>query len=60
MSLPRAIGSPTDLGTVLLRTVGQPTIFGTPLVVWQRIKNSLSSEHGIKVWSKPEFDVCFE
>ena len=43
MSLPRAIGSPTDSWTVLLRAVGLPTIFGTPFVVRQRIKNSLSA-----------------
>ena len=36
-SLPR----PTDFTDSLLRAVGQPTIFGTPLVVRQRIKYSL-------------------
>ena len=36
-SLPR----PTDFTDILLRAVGQPTIFGTPLVVRQRIKYSL-------------------
>ena len=43
MSLPRAIGSPADSRTVLSRTVGKPTIFGSPLVVRQRVKNSLST-----------------
>ena len=43
MSLPRAIGSLTDFTDSLLRAVGQPTIFGTPLVVRQRIKYSLST-----------------
>ena len=41
--LPRAIGSPTDFTDSLLRTVGQPMIFGTPLVVRQQIKYSLST-----------------
>ena len=39
-SLPRAIGSPTDSWTVLLRAVGKPTIFGPPLVVRQRKKTA--------------------
>ena len=38
-----SIGSPTDFTNSLLRAVGQPTIFGTPLVVRQRIKYSLST-----------------
>ena len=37
------IGSPTDFTDSLLRTVGQPTVFGTPLVVRQRIKYSMST-----------------
>ena len=37
------IGSPTDSRTVLPRAVGKPMIFGTPLVVRQRIKTSLST-----------------
>ena len=41
-SLPRAIDGPTDSRTVLHRAVYLPTIFGTPLVIRQRIKNSLS------------------
>ena len=41
--LPRSIGSPTDFTDSLLRAVGQPRIFGTPLVVRQRIKYSLST-----------------
>ena len=41
-SLSRAIGGPTDFMNSLLRDVGQPRIFGTLLVVRQRIKNSLS------------------
>ena len=31
--MPRALGSPSDFTDSLLRAVGQPTIFGTPLVV---------------------------
>ena len=42
-SLPRAAGSPTDSQTVLPHAVGKPTIFGTPLVVLQRVKISLST-----------------
>ena len=53
-SLSRAIGSLTDPRTVLLRSVGQPTIFGTTLVVRQRIKTE--PEQGINVGSKPEFN----
>ena len=34
---------PTDSRTVLPRAVDKPTIFGTPLVVRQRIKTSLST-----------------
>ena len=42
-SLARAIGGPTDFTNSLLLAVGQPTIFGTPLVVRQRIKYGLST-----------------
>ena len=36
--------------------MGQPTLFGTPLVVGAKLKYP---KHGIKVRSKPEFDVLF-
>ena len=42
-SLAHVIDSPTDFTNSLLRAVGNPTIFGTLLVVLQRIKNSLST-----------------
>ena len=38
-------GSPTDFTDSLLGAVGQPTIFGTPLVVRQPIKFSLSTAY---------------
>ena len=41
--MPRTIGSPTDFTDSLLRALGQPKISGTPLVVRQRIKYSLST-----------------
>ena len=55
MSLPRAIGSPTNFTDSLLRAVGQPMIFGTRCSA----AHKKIPEHGIKVRSKPEFDVCF-
>ena len=46
-SLPRAIGSPTDFMDSLLCAVGQPTIFGTLLVILQHIKIALARNKGL-------------
>ena len=42
-SLPRAIGNPTDSLQLGSHAIGQPLLIGTPLIVWQQIKITLST-----------------